>query len=1230
MPAYIEFKEPVLQVACGGFHTAVLTDSGRVYTWGDGRMGQLGNLARKHNMLATPHLVDRLATGDVHVVEISCGQYHTACISSRGEMFSWGSGKYGQLGHATRLDERYPRRVETEAGLGGFLHVSCGDRHTAAVTRKLQVVTFGSGQHGQLGHGVGTDYLKPKLVESLLTVRVVSVTAGATNTCAITDEGELYLWGFGESIHPKHMNNIVETPRVVRMRERVKQVACGQSHILVLTESGDVYAFGSSAMGQLGHGTRSSVRYPRLILRGKHIEEIAAGRYHSMAVTNTGVLLSWGCGESGQLAHNSLENEMFPRVVEAILPNVVGQICSGEHHSFCLSSIEHASVRPDLAVWKMVEDAELSLKKSMLNNKDYPDASNGLKTKHILLIEQQRKRIEEEILAKIRRDKLDESKYLQEQVQSIESPAVLDKEITAAQRRREEAAGLTPSPTPGQQPGGAGAKIELVPPSGPAVALPLAPSVSIIPPSSTGDAAGGDEAASPAARKNTRRIYATGTRSSPGIRTRSVAGAGHQSPRNSDNGSDAGGHHAHGDDHALESARGAGGALHTLSSATMPAPSLSPLAGGGGAGGRGAWALATAPPQGLGSASAATLALPVANSSVAGAGAMAGVGDGVAAGGAAGAAGASGVGGTATAGLVSGAAAPRPLSAMEDASPNHTQSASELMAFQPLVPRMAFMEKTTATLQKVKKSLQSGQMKLGSSPSTQELFVAKKQYNELRSVAKHKAKLLESLRNAYLFMRPTEEDNERVKANLERIRDLNMKLVTLNTRLMEADENKKNYELYIIRMKEEDVQLSKQIDHLRHLVVEYDRLLAKMDKMNSRVSNQKKEIDEEIVRFQSDIQDFARFAREQLQRYQEMIAASAAEARLQSKLVAERESKMDEKRTRRLEKLQQEFDNAADEASEIKTELESWQERVRFYEQRFHKITAATGLSHPQDIINKFFFNDEITEDLNREIKQREKKLEETVEARSAMQAALEEKKTAFVQSKWRDVEQLQAKLEQSALSVSKNRDEVEHLLQKLVLVKEGVAALCATVDDRFPPDKPAQRIHGGVEWSAGGGAATGAARAQGEERAARSTRGHAAGSSPTPSPKRDGASAGDAGAKGAAAGGNDGSSKGAATGGSELGASIEEVRHWVRYLEKRAAALSETVARYEKAKEKRAKREAEKAANLTRLAGAREKRLKQTQPSGAAAAAAAATGQEAPPPAPAIDGPTISITPAQ
>jgi len=75
---------PIGHSICDG--CLLYTDTGRVYTWGDGRYGQLGNLARKHNMLATPHLVDRLISMDVHAVQISCGQYHTACISGTSDI----------------------------------------------------------------------------------------------------------------------------------------------------------------------------------------------------------------------------------------------------------------------------------------------------------------------------------------------------------------------------------------------------------------------------------------------------------------------------------------------------------------------------------------------------------------------------------------------------------------------------------------------------------------------------------------------------------------------------------------------------------------------------------------------------------------------------------------------------------------------------------------------------------------------------------------------------------------------------------------------------------------------------------------------------------------------------------------------------------------------------------------------------------------------------------------
>src|SRR4051794_16458191 len=112
-------------------------------------------------MHSTPLLVDHFLTQKVIVTHVACGQHHTACVTSPGgKLWTFGSGKYGQLGHNSRLDERFPRRVESCCSsisgatlpAAGFISVSCGDRHTAALSDAGHIFTTGCGSHGQLGH----------------------------------------------------------------------------------------------------------------------------------------------------------------------------------------------------------------------------------------------------------------------------------------------------------------------------------------------------------------------------------------------------------------------------------------------------------------------------------------------------------------------------------------------------------------------------------------------------------------------------------------------------------------------------------------------------------------------------------------------------------------------------------------------------------------------------------------------------------------------------------------------------------------------------------------------------------------------------------------------------------------------------------------------------------------------------------------------------------------------
>lgn len=88
----------------------------------------------------------------------------------------------------------------------------------------------------------------------------------------------------------------------MRIDEKIKSVACGLDHTLVLSNSGRVYAFGSNTTGQLGFGDRRSTPYPTLIQDIAHIEmkKIAASSFSASLSSSSGDLYLWGKGTFGE------------------------------------------------------------------------------------------------------------------------------------------------------------------------------------------------------------------------------------------------------------------------------------------------------------------------------------------------------------------------------------------------------------------------------------------------------------------------------------------------------------------------------------------------------------------------------------------------------------------------------------------------------------------------------------------------------------------------------------------------------------------------------------------------------------------------------------------------------------------------------------------------------------------------------------------------------------------
>ena len=134
----------------------------QVWSWGDGSFGKLGHGDQQNQLL--PKKVEAFA--DRRVVAVSAGPYHSLALTADGAVWSWGDENYGKLGHGDEQEQLLPKKVEAFAGRR-VVAVSAGEDHSLAITADDAVFTWGKGEDGCLGHGEDlSNQLLPKKIEA--------------------------------------------------------------------------------------------------------------------------------------------------------------------------------------------------------------------------------------------------------------------------------------------------------------------------------------------------------------------------------------------------------------------------------------------------------------------------------------------------------------------------------------------------------------------------------------------------------------------------------------------------------------------------------------------------------------------------------------------------------------------------------------------------------------------------------------------------------------------------------------------------------------------------------------------------------------------------------------------------------------------------------------------------------------------------------------------------------
>ncbi|KAJ7309082.1 hypothetical protein JRQ81_008388 [Phrynocephalus forsythii] len=215
-----------------------------VYTWGGG--------------ITTPL---RLPMLSAEVVQVSTGRTQKAGVTKSGRLIIWEPppmGMPGGLALPGATEQLQPqflcRFLEGQSGVT-IKHVACGDLFTACLTDRGIVLTFGSGSSGCLGHETLVDVSQPKIVEALLGYEIMQVASGASHLLAVSNEGEVFSWGRGDNGRlglGSHESHSSPQPVPIPPGHEPHKVVCGIDASMILTTKNRILACGSNRYNKLG------------------------------------------------------------------------------------------------------------------------------------------------------------------------------------------------------------------------------------------------------------------------------------------------------------------------------------------------------------------------------------------------------------------------------------------------------------------------------------------------------------------------------------------------------------------------------------------------------------------------------------------------------------------------------------------------------------------------------------------------------------------------------------------------------------------------------------------------------------------------------------------------------------------------------------------------------------------------------------------------------------------
>jgi alpha-tubulin suppressor-like RCC1 family protein len=305
-PTALHLPAPVAEVGTSNSTQYALLTNGTVYAWGGGTDGQLGNGGTANS--TDPVQVTFPAGVKIASIPSDVMPYNSAfAVDTLGRVWAWGLNAGGEfcLGNT----KEYTTPVELPLPL---THVStlAGALNHATYDAGGTVYSCGASPYGALGDGSTKPSTTPVKVTGLGGQLVTSLVASWGDTGAVLADGAYFDWGYDGAgqLGDGTIGTSSDVPVRVTLPGPVTQAAQGGSlnsngQTLVLLSDGSVYAWGNDAFYQLGDGKTASEDLPEQIAppSGVTYRILATGGSTSYAISTAGNVYAWGDSAAGQV-----------------------------------------------------------------------------------------------------------------------------------------------------------------------------------------------------------------------------------------------------------------------------------------------------------------------------------------------------------------------------------------------------------------------------------------------------------------------------------------------------------------------------------------------------------------------------------------------------------------------------------------------------------------------------------------------------------------------------------------------------------------------------------------------------------------------------------------------------------------------------------------------------------------------------------------------------------------